>query len=614
MKPKPKSKATKRLKRSRKNAADKAEELQAARDRMRKRRQNETDEQRTIRLQSQQQYNQQTRQNETQHEHAQRLEQLRMYAQQQRDDESESSRVHNLATARTRMQRHRENESAEMHAIRNQQDRQRWTQRRNEQSSDTQSATRERQRISMQNLRANRQKTHIVTSPSMTMTPDTLFSSLKSLDKKGLMDYFKDIDRSPLKACLLMYLNSGYARFGQYKEFDGNHNGTDVDLQALSEEIQNEKLTDSEMYNLIDEFSTTHSFTHGNLFACGLCGIREMEIPNRIHYRLMDLNDIDVVHFSYEDTLKLHGMIDQGSVTIPISEEDTCEVYPWKAKSCYESQRYPGRFYHVHPELVELQDNKEYTRVCPTCASKVDDKKIPPLSIANGIDFGYYKRIPELTEPNLHEQLILSQVRLFQSVLRVQRNTGQKNYTRHNIKANAIMFTHDAPDRVLAHLNDNSFNNCLKVYFLDENGKADWLAKKTFKTANILARTYVIKQWLLVLGELNYWFVDYTPARINQMVTATEKAVETVCSNYSVISDKETQKQDAARGSDVAAVQQVDTTINSVMSTENTFMDAVSGTNEFLMHNQTIHATKVRITVPVAYLYVTPLFHQVQEV
>ena len=52
MKPKPKSKATKRLKRSRKNAADKAEELQAARDRMRKRRQNETDEQRTIRLQS----------------------------------------------------------------------------------------------------------------------------------------------------------------------------------------------------------------------------------------------------------------------------------------------------------------------------------------------------------------------------------------------------------------------------------------------------------------------------------------------------------------------------------------------------------------------------------
>ena len=87
MKPKPKSTSTKRLKRARKTAVDKADELQAARDRMRKRRQNETDEQRKERLQKHQQYAQHLRMNETPQEHAQRLEQLRVYAQQQRDDD-----------------------------------------------------------------------------------------------------------------------------------------------------------------------------------------------------------------------------------------------------------------------------------------------------------------------------------------------------------------------------------------------------------------------------------------------------------------------------------------------------------------------------------------------
>ena len=610
MKPKSKSKATKRLKRARKNAADKADELQAARDRMRKRRQNETDEQRKERLQKHQQYKKHTRQNETPQEHAQRLEQLRVYSQQQRDDESESSRVHNRATARTRMTRHRECESAESHAVRKEQERQRWAQRQNQQSIDDLEASRANHRVAMQQLRDAQNQLHNIDCPSMTMEPNALFESLNALDKDGLTNFFKDIDRSPLKACLLMYLNSGYARFGQYIEFDANSNGDSIDVEAICEEIKNEKLTDSELYNLIDTFSSTHSFTDGNLFACGLCGIREMEIKNRVEYMLMDLNEMEVIHFSSEDTDKLHAMMAKGSITIPTSPESTCEVFPWKAKSFYQSQRYSGRFYHVHPELVELQDNKEYTRVCPSCATKVKDKKVPPLSIANGIDFGNYKRLPQLTEPNLHEQLILSQFRLFQSVIRVQRNTGQQNFTRHNIKANAIMFIHDAPERVIDGLNENSFKSCLKVYFLDEVGKADWLAQKTFKTANILARSFVIKQWLLVFSELNYWFMEYTPSRIDHMVVAAEKSVEAVTDNYSVISDTETRKQDAARGSDVAAVQQRDTTCNDCNSHNERVTNPISGEEEFFdsysnnSQNEGRHHNNNG--VPMRYAFVSP--------
>jgi len=74
-------------------------------------------------------------------------------------------------------------------------------------------------------------------------------------------------------------------------------------------------------------------------------------------------------------------------------------LHAWKIKSVYEARS--GILYHLHPELVDIDDSGiESVRICPTCLSKLKGDKKPPLSIAAGIDFGYYQQLKCLISMN----------------------------------------------------------------------------------------------------------------------------------------------------------------------------------------------------------------------
>jgi hypothetical protein len=168
--------------------------------------------------------------------------------------------------------------------------------------------------------------------------------------------------------------------------------------------------------------------------------------------------------------------------------------------------------YHLHPELVHTnKQGNPATMLCSTCHNKILKKhKVPPLWVANGVDFGYFKRIPQLTEPNLHEQLVLSQYRLFQVILKIVPNYKyQQNYTRYDIKANAILFLQDAPKQIHDMIESSEYlTNLFRIYMLDEKGAADRMAMKFFGTTKLLARGYVIHQWLILLDHVHPMF-DY---------------------------------------------------------------------------------------------------------
>jgi hypothetical protein len=67
-------------------------------------------------------------------------------------------------------------------------------------------------------------------------------------------------------------------------------------------------------------------------------------------------------------------------------------------------------------------------------------KRIPRFSIAGGIDFGYYKHVG-LTEPNLHKEIILGQVRAVIASYKVKSNMcGCCTMTRDKMQCNAISF------------------------------------------------------------------------------------------------------------------------------------------------------------------------------
>ena len=101
---------------------------------------------------------------------------------------------------------------------------------------------------------------------------------LDAAEDKG--KFFFDIDRSVEKAVLLWYANAGYLRFDEYKEYQKRYDNADVDVEKIRREIEEEALSDDELDILIRRFHECHSFSHGKLLSCGVCGIRETEKPN----------------------------------------------------------------------------------------------------------------------------------------------------------------------------------------------------------------------------------------------------------------------------------------------------------------------------------------------
>ena len=143
------------------------------------------------------------------------------------------------------------------------------------------------------------------------------------------------------------------------------------------------------------------------------------------------------------------------------------EIDFWKVKSVYISTTNDKQtFYHLHPEFVNINnDGVEETTLCNPCFKNINKKGIPPLSIANGVAFGSYNRI-NLTKPNVFEKTILSKVRLYYKIIKIQSNSkGRNDYTHSKLRAHFIVFDHDAPFIASQLLNVEKILNHLKLNF-----------------------------------------------------------------------------------------------------------------------------------------------------
>ena len=113
------------------------------------------------------------------------------------------------------------------------------------------------------------------------------------------------------------------------------------------------------------------------------------------------------------------------------------KIYFWKVKSVYISTNNNKQtFYYLHPAFVDINnDGDEETTLCNPCFNNIEKKLIPPLSIANGVDFGNYNRT-NLTKPNVFEKTILSKVRLYYKTIKIQSNSkGRNDYTHSKLRS-----------------------------------------------------------------------------------------------------------------------------------------------------------------------------------
>ena len=93
---------------------------------------------------------------------------------------------------------------------------------------------------------------------SLDLTQDELKSLVA--DWKESVDHSAgpDIVKSQHDALLTFYLNSGYFRFGEDKEYGFGYDATAIDVDEVVTEIKEEQLTDTELYALVETFYKRH--------------------------------------------------------------------------------------------------------------------------------------------------------------------------------------------------------------------------------------------------------------------------------------------------------------------------------------------------------------------
>ena len=380
------------------------------------------------------------------------------------------------------------------------------------------------------------------------------YALLKSeMQSPGGTGFFLDFAKDLNKSVLLYYLNSDVYRFGEHREFDGNWQGCDIDIDALVEDIKTEALTDKERARLVEEFQDCHPMLDGELVACAVCGVRGTGNDGYFVDRI-DNPVFDVLRYSEQETI-LHAQRSQCSVKVPLDNVGLCDfsdVRPFDVVSVVD---YNGQLYHLHKEGFAKDDEVMY---CSCCRKFLQKKEKPKLSVANGVDFGSYHRIG-LTTPNIHETLIITKYRMYTASLKI-RKTASKTMgldVRTSMKGHVVFYLQDIESWVNGFLSDAAlltserFKDTMKIMLLDSNRKPDILMKKMLTTAELLARPWVLYQWFCVLKHTHAQFGSVTIPSYADLVTMVEEANSTIVENMDLVSDKEQLSREDEIGSDI---------------------------------------------------------------
>jgi len=207
-------------------------------------------------------------------------------------------------------------------------------------------------------------------NPQLSMQEAVNFLNLKD----PLQHKWSDFEKSPVKSLLLWYANAGCFAFDEYKEYSMAFNGQQMDVKGLEKEIGNEALSDQELRDIIKKFSVNHSYTDGNLYACGACGMRQLEqLYPKIEYVSIPLMHDLLKSLQYTDDEKNGFRNEQQLHALQVPCDDQghfMTLQAWKVKSVYEARS--GILYHLHPELIDIGEaGIESVRLHPACLSKL---------------------------------------------------------------------------------------------------------------------------------------------------------------------------------------------------------------------------------------------------
>jgi hypothetical protein len=413
------------------------------------------------------------------------------------------------------------------------------------------------------------------------MTEEEYFKIMK---EEGV-DYdvvFQDSAKNLAKAVHLFYANSGCGENGQYREYDRRWEGKLIDQEDICKQVEAHKSTCDDYFRMFDKFFSEHSYTNACLYSCGACGyrIRERLIDKRpvtyVRYRLGS-DELLPLRYNEEQTgvmKNLQEYYKTKPVMVPHWDEknkvaELREIEPWRVMSMYESRKHG--FYHLHPELVDVDNaGTESVLLCPYCSDSVKNvnadplKRIPRYSIASGVDFGYYKRVG-LTEPNLHEEIILGRVRAVIASYKIKSNMcGCRTMTRDKMQCNAILFCQEEFEKLSEMLNghemfdEKGLELLIHIFLMDDKGELDKLVHMACGRADILARPSVVAEWITVLIHVHVYYKDLEVPSAIEIMKRIDKTNNSILKKATRVDEVLINEVERTVGSDVAQVQQMD--------------------------------------------------------
>ena len=306
------------------------------------------------------------------------------------------------------------------------------------------------------------------------------------------------------------------------------------------------------------------------IYLCASCGYRSIDASNSTKKSFVRMRLSELSYLQLDDESKAANLrrMETMDLELPTNNNggDMKTFELWKSWNIWPQQKLNNdeHYYFLHPELVEPDITKDKLLqvhhsawLCGTCSTNVKKEKDPPLSLKAGTDFGSFERVG-LTPLSLMERHIVSKVRHYSQVVKIESNSGRQiELMQCAIKGCCIVFDHDAPAVCVDLLSQGSITANLFIHFVGPQGSHDTLLQKTrsTRTSHLFARAYVMYQWMESLMKINPLYKDEPDLPLfHNLRSNIEASIGSLLEHSLATQDDEATERTEIAGDDVAGI------------------------------------------------------------
>ena len=349
----------------------------------------------------------------------------------------------------------------------------------------------------------------------------------------------KGHDTNPeiLKAVMLLWENSGRGKFAKLNNILINDNkGNDEELLAknideIKTELSKETLTTAKMEIILKNF-LKKMCNKKKLLTCASCGERSF---HSFYKEVSVEDDLEI--------LKLNNS--------QIEDYENLNEY----KHIASVANIQSTLYFIHPECVTKEKNTYTTHVCGCCYSDIRKNLIPKYSIANGHDYGDFRRIKNLQPLTIVEKHLISCNRMYGSILKLKDGENRQ------LVGNIITFEQNGPDKCAEQFNLPDvvgITEVLQVAFLGTKEEFESRRKDVIMSCGQLqVRSTNIYNWLRMLKRCNpkYWNIEINES--DQCIDLMNNITKNLVDKIQIIDNKTLLTIDKVMSNDISKVREL---------------------------------------------------------